>query len=86
MRGSNGSVLLGGAWIWKVCTLVSVSFMSSATLFSLSSLHFSWRPYIFSFQERLLMAPPHLAAYVYRLCLEYARLWSDDRDAMSFSL
>ncbi|RDX45857.1 capsular associated protein [Lentinus brumalis] len=27
-----------------------------------------------------------MEAYVYRLCLEYARLWSDDRDAMSFSL
>lgn len=26
------------------------------------------------------------AAYVYRLCLEYARLWSDDREKMSFSL
>ena len=24
-------------------------------------------------------------AYVYRLCLEYARLWSDDRDGMSYS-
>jgi hypothetical protein len=23
-------------------------------------------------------------AYVYRLCLEYARLWADDRDAMSY--
>ncbi|KAI0649897.1 capsular associated protein [Trametes meyenii] len=27
-----------------------------------------------------------MEAYVYRLCLEYARLWSDDRDAMSFAL
>ncbi|KAH9929114.1 capsular associated protein [Epithele typhae] len=27
-----------------------------------------------------------MEAYVYRLCLEYARLWSEDRDAMSFSL
>ncbi|KAI0752756.1 capsular associated protein [Daedaleopsis nitida] len=27
-----------------------------------------------------------MEAYVYRLCLEYARLWSDDRDEMSFSL
>ena len=27
-----------------------------------------------------------LPAYVYRLCLEYARLWSDDREAMSFVL
>lgn len=26
------------------------------------------------------------AAYVYRLCLEYARLWSDDRDSMNFTL
>ncbi|KAG8783991.1 capsule-associated protein CAP1 [Serendipita sp. 398] len=25
-----------------------------------------------------------MEAYVYRLCLEWARLWSDDRDAMSF--
>jgi hypothetical protein len=25
-----------------------------------------------------------LAAYVYRLCLEWARLWADDRDAMSY--
>ena len=25
-------------------------------------------------------------AYVYRLCLEWARLWADDRDAMNFSL
>ena len=32
------------------------------------------------------MTLPHSAAYVYRMCLEYARLWSDDRDAMSFSL
>ena len=24
------------------------------------------------------------AAYMYRLCLEYARLWADDREAMSF--
>ena len=27
-----------------------------------------------------------LTAYMYRLCLEYARLWADDREAMSFSL
>ncbi|KIJ64914.1 glycosyltransferase family 90 protein [Hydnomerulius pinastri MD-312] len=27
-----------------------------------------------------------MEAYVYRLCLEYARLWADDRDAMSFVL
>ncbi|KAI1792491.1 hypothetical protein LXA43DRAFT_1006897 [Ganoderma leucocontextum] len=27
-----------------------------------------------------------MEAYIYRLCLEYARLASDDRDAMSFSL
>ena len=26
-----------------------------------------------------------LTAYMYRLCLEYARLWADDREAMSFS-
>jgi len=25
-------------------------------------------------------------AYVYRLCLEYARLWTDDRDSMDFVL
>ena len=25
-------------------------------------------------------------AYVYRLCLEWARLWADDRGAMNFSL
>ncbi|KAG8859740.1 capsule-associated protein CAP1 [Tulasnella sp. 330] len=25
-----------------------------------------------------------MEAYVYRLCLEYARLWSDDRDAMTY--
>lgn len=24
------------------------------------------------------------AAYVYRLCIEWARLWADDRDAMSY--
>ena len=24
--------------------------------------------------------------YVYRLCLEWARLWADDRDSMNFSL
>ncbi|KAF8838709.1 glycosyltransferase family 90 protein [Paxillus ammoniavirescens] len=27
-----------------------------------------------------------MEAYVYRLCLEYGRLWADDRDAMSFVL
>ncbi|EGO01338.1 glycosyltransferase family 90 protein [Serpula lacrymans var. lacrymans S7.3] len=27
-----------------------------------------------------------MEAYVYRLCLEYARLWADDRDSMSFTL
>jgi len=27
-----------------------------------------------------------MEVYVYRLCLEYARLWADDRDAMSFVL
>jgi len=27
-----------------------------------------------------------MEAYMYRLCLEYARLWADDREAMSFSL
>lgn len=32
---------------------------------------------------QLLDARP---AYVYRLCLEWARLWADDRDAMNFSL
>lgn len=26
------------------------------------------------------------SAYVYRLCLEWARLWADDRDSMNFSL
>ncbi|TFY80853.1 hypothetical protein EWM64_g3155 [Hericium alpestre] len=26
-----------------------------------------------------------MEAYVYRLCLEYARLWADDRDAMNYS-
>ena len=26
-----------------------------------------------------------LTAYMYRLCLEYARLWADDRNSMSFS-
>ena len=26
------------------------------------------------------------SVYVYRLCLEYARLWADDRDSMNFSL
>ncbi|KAA1475312.1 capsular associated protein [Dentipellis sp. KUC8613] len=26
-----------------------------------------------------------MEAYVYRLCLEYARLWSDDREAMSYT-
>ena len=25
-------------------------------------------------------------AYMYRMCLEYARLWADDREAMSLSL
>lgn len=25
-----------------------------------------------------------MEAYVYRLCLEYARLWADDRDAWNF--
>ena len=29
--------------------------------------------------------PQMIAAYVYRLCLEYARLWADDRDAMSYT-
>lgn len=28
----------------------------------------------------------HFTAYVYRLCLEYARLWADDRDSMNFTL
>ncbi|KAH7929024.1 glycosyltransferase family 90 protein [Leucogyrophana mollusca] len=27
-----------------------------------------------------------MEAYVYRLCLEYARLWADDRESMSFAL
>ncbi|OJA14308.1 hypothetical protein AZE42_01569 [Rhizopogon vesiculosus] len=27
-----------------------------------------------------------MEVYVYRLCLEYARLWADDRDSMNFSL
>ncbi|KAJ3551772.1 hypothetical protein NM688_g4516 [Phlebia brevispora] len=27
-----------------------------------------------------------MEAYVYRLCLEYARLWADDRDSMNFTL
>ncbi|KAF8905928.1 hypothetical protein CPB84DRAFT_1813928 [Gymnopilus junonius] len=27
-----------------------------------------------------------MEAYVYRLCLEWARLWADDRDSMNFSL
>ncbi|KAF8624086.1 hypothetical protein AX15_006054 [Amanita polypyramis BW_CC] len=27
-----------------------------------------------------------MEVYVYRLCLEWARLWADDRDAMSFTL
>ncbi len=27
-----------------------------------------------------------LTAYVYRMCLEYARLWADDRDSMAFKL
>ncbi|KAJ8589184.1 hypothetical protein M405DRAFT_933602 [Rhizopogon salebrosus TDB-379] len=27
-----------------------------------------------------------MEAYVYRLCLEYARLWADDRDSMNFEL
>ncbi|KAL4061999.1 glycosyltransferase family 90 protein [Scleroderma citrinum] len=27
-----------------------------------------------------------MEAYIYRLCLEYARLWADDRDAWSFTL
>ena len=26
------------------------------------------------------------SAYVYRLCLEWARLWADDRNSMNFSL
>ena len=26
----------------------------------------------------------HVTAYVFRLCLEYARLAADDRDAMDF--
>ena len=25
-----------------------------------------------------------LPAYVYRLCIEWARLWADDRDAMTY--
>ncbi|KAI0318673.1 hypothetical protein OF83DRAFT_1163349 [Amylostereum chailletii] len=29
--------------------------------------------------------PIDMEAYVYRLCLEYARLWADDREAMSYS-
>lgn len=30
--------------------------------------------------------PWKLTAYMYRLCLEYARLWADNREAMSFTL
>lgn len=30
--------------------------------------------------------PVDMEAYVYRLCLEYARLWADDRDTMNFVL
>jgi hypothetical protein len=26
-----------------------------------------------------------IAVYVYRLALEYARLWADDREAMSYT-
>ena len=36
------------------------------------------------------LSPPDVVtistAYMYLLCLEYARLWADDREAMSFSL
>jgi hypothetical protein len=30
--------------------------------------------------------PVDMEAYVYRLCLEYARLWADDRDAWGFEM
>ena len=30
------------------------------------------------------LAFPHPAVYIYRLALEWARLWADDREAMSF--
>jgi hypothetical protein len=36
----------------------------------------------------LIMAnsPVALTAYVYRMCLEYARLWADDRDSMAYKM
>lgn len=36
--------------------------------------------------KRTLGRRVDMEAYVYRLCLEYARLWSDDRDSMNFTL
>jgi len=36
--------------------------------------------------KRAIARKVDMEAYVYRLCLEYARLWSDDREAMSYSV
>ncbi|KIP05614.1 glycosyltransferase family 90 protein [Phlebiopsis gigantea 11061_1 CR5-6] len=36
--------------------------------------------------KRTLGRRVDMEAYVYRLCLEYARLWSDDRDSTNFTL
>ncbi|PSS34204.1 hypothetical protein PHLCEN_2v1754 [Hermanssonia centrifuga] len=36
--------------------------------------------------KRSLGRRADMEAYVYRLCLEYARLWADDRDSMNFTL
>ncbi|KAL1948434.1 hypothetical protein VTO73DRAFT_12509 [Trametes versicolor] len=36
--------------------------------------------------KRTIVRRVDMEAYVYRLCLEYARLWADDRDAMSYTL
>ena len=38
----------------------------------------------FSFGPKFSLNSTWLAAYVYRLCIEWARLWSDDREKMSY--
>ena len=40
----------------------------------------------FIWEGRLTFVCVFFTAYVYRLCLEWARLWADDRGSMNFSL
>jgi len=36
--------------------------------------------------KKTIGRPIDMEVYVYRLCIEWARLWADDRDAMNFTL